>query len=186
MLLTLSDKSKKIIIERSVSALERGGIVVYPSDTVYGIAVDASNPGAVKKLDLLKNRKLDHKYSLNFSNLEMIKKFRQLEKFQEQIIAKYLPGPYTFILDDNLSIRIPQNSIITEIVSAFGRPATGTSANLTGKPPATTLKNLAPKIYLAADIIIDDPGFKPQKPSTVVDIRQKESKIIRLGKLSYP
>ena len=186
MLITLSEKSKKIIIERSVAALEKGGIVVYPSDTVYGIAVDATDPEAIKKLDLLKDRKLDQKYSFNFSSLEMIKKFSHLEKFQENIITKYLPGPYTFVISDELSVRVPQNSIITEIVKALGKPVTGTSANVTGKQPATNLKNLDPRIYLAADIIIDDLDFKPQKPSTVVDIRQKEAKTIRLGELPFP
>ena len=174
------------IIERSVSALERGGMIVYPSDTVYGIAVDATNPEALKALDLLKQRRPDQKYSYNFANIEMIEKYIKLSKSQKKILEEYLPGSYTFILTPELSVRIPQDSIITEITQAFGKPTTATSANITGYKPATNIKNLDAKIYLKVDHIIENPDFEPKNPSTIVDISTEKPKVIRVGDLPFP
>jgi len=183
--IVIDDKLRGSIIEKAVSALKKGGIVVYPSDTVYGIAVDATNLQAKAKLDQLKGRRFDQKYSYNFSSVEMIRKYHDLSADQEKILQKYLPGPYTFILSSDFSVRIPQNCIITEIVQAYGKPVTATSANRTGGKPAGSTKSLNAKIYLAADLIIEDPEFEPHKPSTLVDITQKPYRVIREGELSF-
>lgn len=185
MQIVIDDKSRGSIIEKAVSALKKGGIIVYPSDTVYGIAVDATNLQARAKLDHLKGRRLDQKYSYNVSSIEMIKKYHDLSEGQEKILRKYLPGPLTFILSDDFSVRIPKNCIITEITQAFGKPITATSANRTGEQPAGSTKTLNAKIYLAADLIIEDPFFVPHKPSTLVDITQKPYRVIREGEAKF-
>lgn len=184
--MAINHTNKQQIIDRAVAALERGGMVVYPADTVYGIAVDATNRDAVRKLDALKDRRLDQKYSYNFADVEMVKKYHDLTENQESILKKYLPGPFTFVLSNELSVRIPKGSIINEIVAAYGKPTTATSANQTGRPPATSIRSLDAKIYLAADLLIEYPEFTPQKPSTVVDISADEPKIIRQGELPFP
>jgi len=174
-----------MIVEKAISVLEKGGIIVYPSDTVYGIAVDGTNPGALRRLDKLKHRRSDQKYSYNFASIEMVKKFFQLSEDQEKTLEKYLPGPFTFIISPEISVRIPKDSIITEITSAYGKPTTATSANITGKPPSGSIKTLDAKIYLAADLIIEDPDLEPKKPSTVVDISKVPYKILREGELPF-
>jgi tRNA threonylcarbamoyl adenosine modification protein (Sua5/YciO/YrdC/YwlC family) len=176
-----------MIVDKAVSVLEKGGIVIYPSDTVYGIAVDGTNATALQKLDRLKNRRPDQKFSYNFSDLEMVKKFYpDLTSKQEEVLLKYLPGPFTFIVATDVSIRIPKNSVITDISKALGRPTTATSANITGKSPATSIKNLDAKLYLAADLLIEDKDFSANELSTIVDIRTTEPKIIRQGSLQFP
>jgi L-threonylcarbamoyladenylate synthase len=182
----LSDSTRKQVVEKAISVLQKGGIVVYPSDTVYGMAVDATNSSAIHKLDQLKGRRLDQKYSYNFSDLKMIEKFCDVSDRQREILKKYLPGAYTFVLSEDNSVRIPKGSIILEIVRAFGKPTTATSANLTGKSPATSIKNLDPKIYLAADLIIEREDFVSSQPSTVVDISQDKPVILRSGGLPFP
>jgi len=182
----LNEKNFPSILEKSINALKRGGIIVYPSDTVYGIAVDATNEEAVKLLDNIKNRRPDQKYSYNFSDIEMVKKYADLSDDVEKILKKYLPGPYTFIVEKNISVRIPKDSIITEICKHYGKPLTATSANVNGHKPATSVKSLDAKIYLKADIIIDDPEFIAKNASTVVDLTTNPPKIIREGDLSFP
>jgi L-threonylcarbamoyladenylate synthase len=182
----LNEKNYPLIIEKSINALSRGGIVVYPSDTVYGIAVDATDPEAIKKLDALKQRRSNQKYSYNFSDINMVKKYASINEDQEKILKQYLPGPYTFIVGKNISVRIPKDSVITEICKHFGKPITATSANITGHRPATNIKNLDAKIYLKADVIIEDFDFKPKQPSTVVDISADTPTVIRLGELPFP
>jgi len=186
MQIVINPKNIPIILEKAKSILEKGGIVVYPSDTVYGIAVDATNLEAIKKLSHLKMRNPDQKYSYNFSDIEMIKKYHNLTAEQEKILKKYLPGPYTFILSDDLSVRIPKNSIIVDITRNFGRPTTATSANITGRMPATRIGELDAKIYLKSDLIIEDPNFQPHQPSTIVDISKEPFSVLRHGELPFP
>ena len=185
MQITLNDQTKGKIIEKSVRILNNGGIIVYPSDTVYGIAVDATNSGAIMRLDDLKKRRADQKYSYNFASVEMIEKFIEISDEQKNIFSKYLPGPYTFILNDEFSVRIPKDCIITEIVSAFRKPVTATSANISGEQPATNTKNLNAKIYLAADLIIEKTDIIPKQPSTIVDISKKPYRVVRHGELPF-
>jgi len=185
MQIILSPQNKPKIIEKALEILAKGGLVVYPSDTVYGLAADATNPLAVDKIEKIKGRGPDKKFSWNFSDIEMIKKYHELSDKQLQVLEKYLPGPFTFILEDNLSVRIPQNSIITEITGHYGRPTTATSANLTGEQPVDSIKTLNAKIYLAADLIIEDPEFSGDLPSTLVDLRGEPYKVLRQGNLPF-
>lgn len=186
MQIILNEKNKQLIIDKAVSILEKGGIVVYPSDTVYGIAVDATNESAVSKLDRLKDRRPDQKYSYNFADQEMVKRFVKTQSFQDDILKKYLPGPYTFVIEENISVRIPKDTIIVPITASYNKPTTATSANLTGKTPAINIKTLDAKIYLAADLIIEGGDQNSAKPSTVVDITTNEPRVLRPGSGKFP
>jgi len=186
MQMILNEDTRHQVVAKAVSVLQKGGIVIYPSDTVYGLAVDATNSSAIHKLDKLKQRRLDQKYSYNFSDFKMIEKYCDIDERQREIIKKYLPGLFTFIISEDTSIRIPKSSIITEIISVFGKPATATSANITGKPPPASIKSLDPKIYLAADLIIEQEDFTAHEPSTVVDISKDTPAIVRQGEASFP
>lgn len=185
MQIILTADNYKKILDKAISVLEKGGMVVYPSDTVYGIAVDGTNGEAIKKLEDLKGRRSDQKFSFNFSDIDMIEKYLKPNENQTRILKKYLPGPFTFVLQDDVSVRIPKDSIIVQITKAFGKPTTATSANLTGNNPATSIKALDAKIYLKADLIIEDPTFEPHQPSTVVDIKNDEAKVLREGELPF-
>jgi L-threonylcarbamoyladenylate synthase len=186
MQIVLSAENYKKILDKAIDVLSKGGIIVYPSDTVYGIAVDGTNGESIKELEDLKGRRQDQKFSFNFADMDMVKKYLTITDKQEEILNKYLPGPFTFIISDDVSIRIPKESIIVEITRAYGKPTTATSANLTGSTPSTSIKNLHSKIYLKADLIIEDSSFEPQKPSTVVDIKGEQPKVLRLGELPFP
>jgi L-threonylcarbamoyladenylate synthase len=185
MQIVLNTQNKPKIIEKAINILSKGGIIVYPSDTVYGLAADATNPVAVDKIEKLKGSGPEKKFSSNFSAIRMIEDYHNLTDEEKAILEKYLPGPFTFILEDELSVRIPKNSIITEIIGHYGKPTTATSANLTGEQPVDSIKTLNARIYLAADLIIEDPGFVASAPSTLVDLRSKPYKTLRQGKLPF-
>ena len=186
MQIKLNEENFPLILEKSINVLTKGGIIIYPSDTVYGMAVDATNVNAVKLLDKLKNRRPDQKYSYNFSDIEMVKKYADINEETESILKKYLPGPFTFIIEKNISVRIPKGSIITEICKHYGKPLTATSANITGYKPATSIRNLNAKIYLKAGVIIEDPEFVAKTTSTIVDLTTNPPKVIRKGELPFP
>lgn len=185
MQITLSENNVHTIIDKSLSILSRGGIIVYPSDTVYGLAVDGENDVAKDKIRDLKGRRPDQKFSYNFGDIDMIRQYHDITPRQEEILKKYLPGSFTFILEDDLSVRIPKDTIITEITKIYGKPITATSANITGKSSIDSIKFLDAKIYLAADLIIEDPNFVGQPPSTLVDLRSEPFKVIRQGRLPF-
>jgi len=185
MQIVLNDQNYKKIIDKSIDVLTKGGMIVYPSDTVYGIAVDGTNAVAIKKLEDLKGRHQDQKFSYNFSDIDMVKKYLTLTEKQEKILKNNLPGSFTFVISDDASVRIPKDSIIIDITRAFGKPTTATSANLTGNDPATSIKNLHAKIYLSADLIIEKTDFKARKPSTLVDIKGATLKVLREGELPF-
>ena len=186
MQILLNEENRQNIIDKAVNALKKGNMVVYPSDTVYGIAADGTSQEATRKLDELKKRPGGQKYSFNFSSIEMVKNYCDLTPSQEKILRKYLPGPYTFVLSPEIAVRIPKDSIITDITEAFGKPTTATSANISGREPAVSIKTLDAKIYLAADLLIEHSDFKPTHISTIVDISGDEPKIIRKGGLPFP
>ncbi len=185
MQIVLNTQNKPKIIEKSMDILAKGGIIVYPSDTVYGIAADATNPLAVEKVENIKSRGSEKKFSSNFSDIQMIEKYHDLTDDERRILEKYLPGPFTFILEDDLSVRIPKDSIITEITGHYGKPTTATSANITGEQPVDSIRTLNVKIYLAADLIIENPDFVASAPSTLVDLRSKPYKVLRQGSLPF-
>jgi L-threonylcarbamoyladenylate synthase len=186
MQIILNEENHKKVVDKAIDVLSKGGMVVYPSDTVYGIAVDGTSGEAIHHLEELKGRRPDQKFSFNFSDMDMVNKYLTLPEKQKKILQNYLPGPYTFVIADDVSIRIPTESIIVDITRAFGKPTTATSANLTGGSPATSIKNLHAKIYLKAELLIEKPDFVPQKPSTVVDLRGDEPKVLRKGELPFP
>lgn len=186
MQIILNDANLHKILEKSVDILGRGGMIVYPSDTVYGIAVDATNSQALQNLADFKGRTANQKFSYNFADVAMIQKFCEVSDEQLTILKEYLPGPYTFIIQPDISVRVPRDSIITEITRAYGKPTSATSANLTGKAPATSIKNLDSRIYLKADLLIESTEFTAQKPSTIVDISKQPYEVLREGELPFP
>lgn len=196
------DKRKEnSIISLVINTLKLGGLVVYPSDTVYGLLVDATHKQAVKKLIEFKNRPLGKAISIFVLDLRMIKKVVEVSDDQEKTINQLLPGPFTVILKskhqvckelesekETLGVRIPQNNSINRLIKLFGKPLTATSANLSGRSPHYSIESLLKELpnnkKKLIDLIIDVGKLPRNKPSTVVDLSQSEFKIIRQGDLN--
>ena len=189
------------IIDKTVKILKRGSLVVFPSDTVYGLLCDATNERAVKKLIQFKNRPVGKPISV-FSNFELINQLVTISNQQLTILKQILPGPFTVILPSKhrvnkllesetgaLGIRVPMYRYIKVLVNKFKKPITATSANLAGRSPhystESLLKELTEKQKQLIALIVDAGKLPRNKPSTVVDLSQSDVKILRQGDINF-
>lgn len=168
-------------------ALNSNKVVIYPTDTIYGIGCNATNSKSVKKVRLIKKR--DSKpFSIIAPSKEWILKNCEVKKEW----LKVLPGPYTLILNlknnscisksvndskKTLGVRIPDHWI-KDIVKSLNFPIVSTSANTSGKKPMTSLKDLEPNILSKVDFIFFE-GEKSGSPSTIIDYTSGEKKVIK-------
>lgn len=170
-------------INQAVEVLRRSGVVIYPTDTLYGLGADATYDVAVNKVFKIKGRKTEQLLSWIFVDIEMVKQYTIVSNKNEAILKKYLPGKYTFILlskfpGKTIGVRIPDYPIARELSKRLGKPITATSANRSGKPPINNLDGLN---SLGADNILWVGSLPLSKPSTVVDLTGSKPKVIRKG-----
>lgn len=183
-------------IEKVVSALRDGGIVIYPTDTVYGMGCDAMNVRAVERICSLKGiNPQKSNLSIICSDLSDISEYAGVSTPIFKLMKRNLPGPFTFILPTTSSlpkiyknrktvgIRIPANNIIREIVAYLGNPVMNTSVKF-GEEEIEYITD--PELIFerwgeVADIVIDG-GFGGIEPSTIVDCTAEEPEITRQGK----
>lgn len=200
-IINLTKENQTSTIRLTIKILKSGGLVVFPSDTVYGLLCDATNEAAVKKLITFKNRPPGKAISV-FCNFDLINKFVDMNSKQQNIIKEILPGPFTVILPSkhkinkllesekgSLGIRIPAFQLIGRLIKAFEKPLTATSANLAGRSPHysvnTLLNELSEKQKDLIDLIVDTGTLARNKPSTVVDLTQSDVKILRQGDMDF-
>jgi L-threonylcarbamoyladenylate synthase len=196
----LTEVNKKEVIDLAITTLRSGGLIVFPSDTVYGLLADAQNPKAIDKLLAFKERRPGQAISVFVAGKDMAKDYIILNQNAENVINNLLPGPFTVIAESKhqtdprleaengtLGIRIPDFALILELVGRFGRPTTATSANLSGKPSvynvSALLKTLSPKKEQILDLIVDAGELPKNKPSTVIDTTTGQLKTLRIGDL---
>lgn len=190
----------KKVIEETAEVILAGGLVVFPSDTVYILAVDPTSEKGVKKLLEFKNRWTGKAISVAVLNKEMAMEYVKLNENGQNIYSSLLPGPFTVVSDGKhkvvkgieaengtLGIRIPDNKYIHDLVELVGRPVTATSANLSGRTPnysvQSFLRPLSKKKKEMIDLIVDGGKLPKNKPSTVIDATESEIKILRRGDL---
>lgn len=195
--LTISKERKEDVIKTAVKILKEGGLVIFPSDTVYGLLVDATNEKAVEKLIAFKNRPPGKAISVFVSDFQMLEQTVHATK-KHKMLKKILPGPFTIILDSKhtvcaklesekgtLGVRLPQYTLVQELVSVFGKPITATSANLGGRPPHysvdSLLKQLPQNKKSLIDLVVDAGKLPRNKPSTILDLTTDQLKVLRKG-----
>ena len=175
------------IIDRAVSVLMHDGLVVYPTETLYGLGADAFSEEAIIKVYEAKKRPISMPISIAVSDFDMLAAVVHVEPAMERFIREFLPGPVTVIMRARnsvpdiltggtgmIGIRMPSHEIALKLISAFDAPITATSANLHGAlDPKTPDQCTVPHEFLI------DGGRLPGTPSTVVDLVKKT--IIRPG-----
>ena len=184
-------------IDRVVGVLRDGGIIIYPTDTVYGLGCDITNHKAVEKIIRLKGLKAkEAHFSFICSDLSHIADFAKVSNSAFKLMKKNLPGPFTFILPGlskvpdyfiskrkTVGIRIPDNTIPVEIVKALGHPIMTTSIKDDDDVVEyTTDPELIHERYQDLVDIVIDGGYGDNIPSTVVDCTTEEFEIVREGK----
>jgi len=186
---------------REIAKIVReGGLVIYPTETVYGAGVDATNAEAVKRLSKYKTRPLGKPYSIAVTNREMAEKYAQLNPTADNLYKNWLPGPVTIVSrgkhkvapgveseTGTLGIRIPDYPMVTDIVRALGRPITATSANASYQKRPYKLSdiwdNISNKQKDLIDLAIDAGELPHNEPSTVIDTTLDDVVVLRLGEI---
>jgi L-threonylcarbamoyladenylate synthase len=187
----------KQVLSRAISALKSGGIIVYPTDTLYGLGADVFNDNAVKKVFKVKNRPFNLPISVAVSCIEDLEKIAIVDDKAKKIIDKFLPGKLTLILKkkktisnivtgglENIAIRIPDNIVALELLSTFG-PLTCTSANIHGKETPTVISDIRMQFKKSGISLYINHGKLRGKPSTIVDLADKKPTLIRQGAIEF-
>lgn len=184
-------------VKRVVETLRRGGLVIYPTDTVYGLGCDITNHKALERIARIKGIKLEKaNWSFICADLSNLSDYvRQIDTATFKILKRALPGPFTFILPGNnrlpkpfkkkktVGIRIPDNTIINALVVALGNPIISTSIRDEDEllEYTTDPELIFEKWQNLVDIVIDG-GYGGNMASTIIDLSQDEPVLIREGK----
>nr|AIF15487.1 Sua5/YciO/YrdC/YwlC family protein (rimN, SUA5) [uncultured marine thaumarchaeote KM3_70_D10] len=181
-------------IRKSVEIIENGGVIIFPTDTVYGIGCNPYDTNAVKKIYEIKSREKIKSLPVLASSIEIVKQISIIDEFTEKIIKKYWPGPLTLILklkdknlkeslnlEDKIAVRIP-NSVCTLKLLNKCNLLVGTSANVSGDSsftdPQECMKNV--KNY---NIFVDGGTITSKGESTIIEIENEKIHVIREGAL---
>lgn len=178
---TIIVKQSSSAIQKAVSILEKGGLLVYPTETCYGLGADATNKKAVAKVFRVKGRDADKKIAFAVSSLQMAKKYFRINDDAEKLVKAFMPGPLTLIVKGN-SFRIPLNKFVLELIEKFGRPITATSTNISGQEPIYSTDEIISIFAGNVDLIVDAGNLPLRKVSTVFDVDSR--KILREGQIS--
>ena len=181
------------LISKVVQVLKDGGVVAYPTDTIYGIGCDIFNKRAMEKIYRIKGRDKKKPMSFVCSDLSHISQFAKVSNYAYRIMKRLLPGPYTFVLEASSSvprlvstkrrtvgIRIPDSEIALSIVRDLGNPIISTSANMSGENIISDPFQIEDLFGSQLDAVIDG-GKLSGNPSTVIDLSGDAPAVLRLG-----
>jgi tRNA threonylcarbamoyl adenosine modification protein (Sua5/YciO/YrdC/YwlC family) len=181
-------------LRRAASTLEEGGLVVYATDTLYGLGCDIFNKKGMERALAMKGRTKFHNLSFLCSDLTDIARYAHVSTPAYKIMRRCLPGAYTFILpatrevpklaltrQKTVGIRIPDHPVALGLVSEFGRPITSTSVTTPDGEILGDPEEIEKKLGHTIDLILDS-GPIVGEPSTVVDLTGDEPQIVRLGR----
>ena len=195
MIITINTKNpQKRLTRKVVDVLEQGGVIVYPTDTVYGVGCDLFNPEAIQKIHRLK--KMDEKKPLSFicSDLKDISRYAFVSNYAYKIMKRLLPGAYTFILkatklvpkiaqtkQRTVGIRIPDNNICLALVKELGHPIISTSVSKPKEGLYNDPSEIEERFGKQLDLVIDG-GVIVAEHSSIIDLTDDFPKVIRVGK----
>ena len=182
-------------IKRLTDTLTSGGIVVYPTDTIYGLGCDMFNRKAIERICQIKQVPTDGSFSFICADLTDLTKYaRNVSNASYRLMNRLLPGPYTFVLEASrdvpkfmmskrktVGIRVPDNQVCRAIVTALGQPIISTSLTLPGGDLLNNPDDIETRLGKMVDIIVDA-GILLSEPSTVVDLTGDEPVVLREGK----
>lgn len=191
------NKDYAYAILEAVAVLQRGGVIVYPTDTVYGLGANACDWNAVEQVFKIKNRPLTKPLPIVARNMKWVKELSFVPPKLEEKLSQLWPGATTVVLPKKdvipkvvtaghktLGIRIPNYPFIDRLLGRFGYPLTATSANISGEEPTGDINKVIvsfqDKIW-KPDLIIDAGVLPPSEPSTILDLSHVKPKILRVG-----
>lgn len=193
-------RESKEAIEEAVEVIKKGGVIVYPTDTLYGLGADATNEVAVRRVFKIKKRPETKPVPVIISDLEMAKKLAYFDKKIAKILLSIWPGPVTVLLEKkytlpdmvtagqrSIGLRLPDYKIAHFLVVKSGVPLVATSANISDQPASNKIKEVLKqftKEYYKPDLVLDAGDLKFSQPSTILDLSKDKPKILRVGPVS--
>jgi L-threonylcarbamoyladenylate synthase len=182
-------------ITKAVKLLHSGELVAFPTETVYGLGADATNPKAVKKIFKIKNRPLNHPVILHIYNLKQLKNCVEIiPDSAKKLIKQYWPGPLTLVFkanknisklitggQDTVGIRMPSHPVARKLLKAFGKPIAAPSANRFGRISPTTAHAVKEELGNKIKLILDGGKCTVGIESTIIDVRSEPFKLLRPG-----
>ncbi len=189
-------RASKEAIEEAVRIIQKGGVIIFPTDTVYGLGADATNGSAVGRVFRIKKRPEGKPVPIIISDLEMARKLAYFDKKTEEILLSIWPGPVTALLQKRailpeavangmptIALRIPDYKITHYMVVQCGVPIVATSANVSGQPASNKLEDVLNQFAKEPkpDLVLDAGNLKFSEPSTILDLSRGKPIITRVG-----
>jgi tRNA threonylcarbamoyl adenosine modification protein (Sua5/YciO/YrdC/YwlC family) len=182
------------LVERAVAVLAGGGLLALPTDTYYGLGCDLFDKRAIERIYQLKQLPRSHELSFLCADLAEISRYAIVENAAYRVLRRKTPGPYTFILpatrlvpdlllrrQKTVGIRVPESPIALEIVRKLSHPLISTSAATPDGEVLIDPRDIKERLGHGLDLILDG-GYKPNEPSTVIDLTGPEPVVVRQGK----
>lgn len=171
-------------VEHAIAVLKKGGIVVFPTETAYGLAADATQPEAVARVFALKQRLLDKTVPMIAADVEMVEQYAGISRGLRRLANVHWPGPLTLVLpvmgdelapgvvrNDTVAVRVSSHPVAQALSKGLGAPIVSTSANLSGQPTCYTIEAVRAQLEDAPDVYLDHGPLDPSVlPSTIVGI----------------
>ncbi len=189
--------SKKFLtkaqLHQVLKVLRSGGVIVYPTDTSYGIGCDATNPKAVKRVFQVKQRPAEKQVSVMVSGIAMARRFSQWNLKAQELVKRWWPGALTIILKKKkgkgtIGMRAPKHALALQIVEAYRKPIVTTSANISGQQPCYSIPLFLKQLSNASqevkpEFILNIGALSRRKPSTVVTVVGNSVTTVRQGRV---
>jgi tRNA threonylcarbamoyl adenosine modification protein (Sua5/YciO/YrdC/YwlC family) len=183
------------VVRRAAELLAGGGIIIYPTDTVYGLGCSVTDKNAIERIHLVKRQRADKPFSFVCSDLTHISEYAQVSNAAFKVMKRMIPGPYTFILPASrmkqlpkilvskrktVGIRVPDSPVTQALVRELGHPILSTSVTLDSSEPLNDPDVIREHFNNAVDLILDG-GVLLSEPSTVLDLTGEAPVLVRKG-----
>src|SRR5687767_7136564 len=185
-------------IAKAIEILRAGGLVGFPTETVYGLGADASNPEAVKKIYIAKGRPRNHPLIVHLAAFDAVPGWAsEVPDAAKRLAARYWPGPLTLILkraanvsalvtggQDTVALRVPSHPVAQALLKAFGGGIAAPSANRYGRVSATTAEHVTSEFGAEIDFVVDGGACEVGIESTIVDVSGARPALLRPGSIT--
>ncbi len=192
------DHPEPEIIQRAVNVIKQGGIIAFPTRCLYGLGADAFNAAAVDRIFKIKQRSFQKPILILIAQRIRLRRLvSNVSTTAARIMDHFWPGRMTLVFEAadsvprhltagtaKIGIRLPGHPVAAALVNSLGRPLTGTSANLSGRPGCRRIDDLDPQLIQQLDIVLDAGPLKGGTGSTVVDVTQDIPRVLREGEVS--
>lgn len=197
--LDLRNNYNKDDLKEAAEYIKSGKLVLFPTETVYGIGANGLDSNAVKNIFIAKNRAQDNPLILHVSNINMVNTIaKDITSLEQRLMKDFFPGPLTIILKrkdnvpnivtanlDTVGIRMPSNNIARDLIELSNTPIAAPSANISGRPSGTNVQDIFNELNEKVDYILDGGETKIGLESTVIRVIDNKIHILRPGKITY-